>query len=744
MKLSLCVIAGNVENYIARFIEAFQPLADEICIVRAIGDSEPDQTIQIASSMGCHTDEYFGDPLLAWDHVDDFAKARQKSFNMATHDLIMWADTDDIISPESIAAIKDAIARLPAECDGIEMPYVVPEDGLTVFRERIIRKGAAVWRSPIHEHLAFHKEPQLARITNAHILHMPSGPRTVNNERNLRILENIPPANRTGSHRFHLFQSLRAVGRIDDATREICEILKNPPEDIGKAEKYELFIAAGQLSQEPGQRSQMMLQALATDPGRREAYGELANCMVALSRPEDCLAYTSAMRAIPRPLDAEWNIRSKYYGYLGESLHGMALRINGHPEQADAIETNHFIRSGAKISLVHATRGRVPLAVKARQTWLNRAADPDSIEHIFGLDIDDESSVFLAIHNHVLLPGNGGPVAAWNAAAEKSKGQVIVQMSDDFDPPMHWDKLILEAIGDTTKPAVLAVSDGHRDDGLLCMAIVTRARYQQQGHLFHPEFFSMHSDDWFTECANRDGVIIDARDRITFEHLHPAFGKGVMDATYARSNDGYHYQTGQGIMARLRDGVRVSTDVDGWCDYKDLYSHIAKTMPDGAEIVEIGSWQGQSIIHLCQRFQDIGNTAVVHCVDTFLGEQNQPAHVEIVADHGGSIRHVFEDNTHAAGVSGMITIHQGDSAESAADFADGSLDFIFIDAAHDYDSVVKDLATWWPKLKPGGIFAGHDYPWHEVKKAVDEHAAENGYSVAHFGRCWIKTPTPQP
>jgi hypothetical protein len=99
---------------------------------------------------------------------------------------------------------------------------------------------------------------------------------------------------------------------------------------------------------------------------------------------------------------------------------------------------------------------------------------------------------------------------------------------------------------------VLAVNDGHRKDDLLCMAILTRARYQEQGYLFHPEFFSMFSDNWFSECAFRDGVVIDARDRITFEHLHPAFGKAAMDETYARSNATDHYTAGKETFERLK------------------------------------------------------------------------------------------------------------------------------------------------------------------------------------------------
>ena len=116
---------------------------------------------------------------------------------------------------------------------------------------------------------------------------------------------------------------------------------------------------------------------------------------------------------------------------------------------------------------------------------------------------------------------------------------------------MHWDKLILAAIGDTSKPAVLAVSDGYRTDNLLCMAILTRARYKAQGYLFHPEFFSMFSDNHFTDHAYADGVVIEAKN-IVIEHLHPAFGKAEMDETYARSNDPANYAAGLATYERLK------------------------------------------------------------------------------------------------------------------------------------------------------------------------------------------------
>jgi glycosyltransferase involved in cell wall biosynthesis len=548
-KLSLCVIVGNVENYIARFIESFKPLADEIVIVRAVGNQEPDMTTFIAAEMGAK----IANPYINnsendnWPHVDDFAAARQQAFNSASHDLIMWADTDDVIDPESIKRIRETIDLLPEDFDGIEFAYHVPEDQLTVNRERIIRKGRAVWTSPIHEYLQFDKEPKLATVNGAVILHRPEGTRERNDERNLRILESIEHP--TVSQRFHLFQSLRAVGRINEAATVVCELLKSNDENIGTAEKYELFIAAGQMADNVDIRLQMNLQALSVDPSRKEAYGELCLCYIGLGRDKEALAITTAMMAQDGGSNA-WNVRRKYSGYLGKQLHGMALRANGREHEADEIETAHFLQNGKKISLIHATRGRCKQAVEARRQWFNKAKNPDAIEHIFGLDSDDPHGAFLSVHNHVATDGKGGCVAAWNAAAKKSCGEILVQLSDDWQPPMHWDEILLNAIGETSDPKVLAISDGHRTDNLLCMAILTRARYEQQGYMFHPDFFSVYSDNYFTDKAYADGVIIEARD-IVFEHLHPIFGKAEWDETYARSNSDKNFANGKATYEKL-------------------------------------------------------------------------------------------------------------------------------------------------------------------------------------------------
>lgn len=88
----------------------------------------------------------------------------------------------------------------------------------------------------------------------------------------------------------------------------------------------------------------------------------------------------------------------------------------------------------------------------------------------------------------------------------------------------------------------------------------------------------------------------------------------------------------------------------------------------------------------------------------------------------------------------FVKIVRNFSYEGSLEYPDGFFDFIYIDAAHDYDSVVEDLKCWWPKLKDGGVFSGHDYFPDEriwrgkacgVYQAVNEFASLHNTEVHH-------------
>lgn len=51
------------------------------------------------------------------------------------------------------------------------------------------------------------------------------------------------------------------------------------------------------------------------------------------------------------------------------------------------------------------------------------------------------------------------------------------------------------------------------------------------------------------------------------------------------------------------------------------------------------------------------------------------------------------------------------------------VDVVFIDALHDYDSVMQDISLWWPKVREGGFICGHDFQhkFPGVMRAVADH-----------------------
>lgn len=95
-----------------------------------------------------------------------------------------------------------------------------------------------------------------------------------------------------------------------------------------------------------------------------------------------------------------------------------------------------------------------------------------------------------------------------------------------------------------------------------------------------------------------------------------------------------------------------------------------------------------------------------------------------------------------------------DSLAAAARVPDGTLDFAFVDADHTYKAVRADLRAWWPKVRPGGLFAGHDYGARRdrrglwgVRRAVDEWAAGAGLPVTvEPGTTvwWVRKPDAPP
>lgn len=84
---------------------------------------------------------------------------------------------------------------------------------------------------------------------------------------------------------------------------------------------------------------------------------------------------------------------------------------------------------------------------------------------------------------------------------------------------------------------------------------------------------------------------------------------------------------------------------------------------------------------------------------------------------------------------GRVSIYKMMSVKVASDLIlDDSLDFVFIDACHDTESVTKDIWAWMPKIKSGGLLCGHDAGKPTVRAALNDWL--EGWQLVPHDSCW--------
>lgn len=222
-----------------------------------------------------------------------------------------------------------------------------------------------------------------------------------------------------------------------------------------------------------------------------------------------------------------------------------------------------------RISLCHTT-ARLPDGWRmAAASWRGFCDRPDQVEHVLAADVPLTIAPGDRFFDRMTVVQNRGrrcAVDGWNAAARASRGKLLISVSDDWFPPLHWDTLLLEALtprwAGGTRPDldgehVLEVSSGG-NEGLLTFSILTRAYFnrlnREYGYagLFAPDYLGMWGDDDFDMFARRDGVVIDAK-HLYFHHEHPLYGHGEMDEVHRWQHREEAFATGaRAYRARRR------------------------------------------------------------------------------------------------------------------------------------------------------------------------------------------------
>ena len=180
-----------------------------------------------------------------------------------------------------------------------------------------------------------------------------------------------------------------------------------------------------------------------------------------------------------------------------------------------------------------------------------------------------------------------------------------------------------------------------------------------------------------------------------------------------------------------------SPPYEDYCDFAGLYADVVDHLPNGAVVVELGCFLGVSSIILARLLRYRKITAVLYCVDNFKCEtcgMSEEARAENLRRGGGSFRSLFERNTAEAGVRDAIQIIEGDTAKAAGIFFNNTVDFVFVDADHSEQGCRRDIEAWLPRLKSGGVMAGHDFNLVSVRMAV---AATLPGAIPRGRNCWI-------
>lgn len=167
---------------------------------------------------------------------------------------------------------------------------------------------------------------------------------------------------------------------------------------------------------------------------------------------------------------------------------------------------------------------------------------------------------------------------------------------------------------------------------------------------------------------------------------------------------------------------------------RPAYSHIKNKLGTGKVGILVGAYNGVSAEYVYYGLQP----SKYYLVDPYVKYAD--------LDGGYSYRQEAWDMARESLISKFggkkdVVFIQKKSEETYVDFPDGYFDFVYIDADHSYGHVKLDMELWWPKVKAGGVMAGHDFQLiGHVDRAVREWSSGMGLEF-HTKPCpWNSIP----
>lgn len=146
----------------------------------------------------------------------------------------------------------------------------------------------------------------------------------------------------------------------------------------------------------------------------------------------------------------------------------------------------------------------------------------------------------------------------------------------------------------------------------------------------------------------------------------------------------------------------------------DHQKEILKRIPKATPVVgvEVGVWRGETSFALLRNRHMLH----LHMIDpwksgepgTVWYESGSTMPSRPQADYELAMRKALARVAYFE-AEDRFTVHRDESLNVVNNFEDGSLDFVFLDGDHSYQTVVNEIIAWMPKVKKGGWIGGHDY-----------------------------------
>lgn len=170
-----------------------------------------------------------------------------------------------------------------------------------------------------------------------------------------------------------------------------------------------------------------------------------------------------------------------------------------------------------------------------------------------------------------------------------------------------------------------------------------------------------------------------------------------------------------------------------WYGHGPIFERLAKEHKI-KNILEVGSWLGCSARHFAQLVPENGK---VFCVDHWQGSDEHFDSTE-VKDWLPTLFQQFLSNIIHARLTHKVVPVRMDSLTAAEKFKklDIVLDLVYLDGAHDYRAVYKDLRAWYPYVKGKGILCGDDWNIGDVQQAVIRFSKEQKLKIYNEGGFW--------